>query len=54
MKRNKKKLKQLNQKIAAAKATLKETTKDQDKDANKEKEKPDNASDAFGGKNFKK
>ena len=50
LKRNKKKLKQLNQKIAAAKATLKEATKD----ANKEKEKPDNAGDAFGGKNSKK
>ena len=57
IKRNQKKLKRLNQKIAAAKATLQDATKEKDtpKDNdNKEKEKANDAGNAFGGKNSKK
>ena len=54
LKRNQKKLKRLNEKIAAAKATLQEATKDKETPKNDNKEKPNDAGNAFGGKNSKK
>ena len=54
MKRNQKKLKRLNQKIAAAKATLQEATKEKETPKDDNKEKPNDAGNAFGGKNSKK